>query len=64
MPLTAGVLDAMRYIVYADLKRLLSFRLSSENMAQLSSVAEAYLTTQLERGFPTLDFYKSLLFTI
>jgi hypothetical protein len=24
-------------------------------------VTEAYLTTQLERGFSTLDFYKSLL---
>lgn len=63
MPLNAGVLDAMRYIVCADMKRLLSFKLQAENMAQLSSITEAYLTTQLERGFPTLDFYKSLLFT-
>ena len=28
---------------------------------QLSEVTEAYLATQLERGFSTLDFYKSLL---
>ena len=27
----------------------------------LSKLTEAYLTTQLERGFSTLDFYKSLL---
>lgn len=63
MPLTAGVLDAMRYIVFCDLKRLLAFRISEESMLQLSSITEAYLTTQLERGFPTLDFYKSLLFS-
>jgi len=30
-------------------------------MEMLSNLAEAYLTTQLERGFSTLDFYKSLL---
>ena len=27
----------------------------------LVGVTESYLTTQLERGFSTLDFYKSLL---
>ena len=31
------------------------------DMERLSSLTEAYLTTQLERGFQTLDFYKSLL---
>jgi hypothetical protein len=31
-------------------------------MQQLADISEAYLTTQLERGFSTLDFYKSLLF--
>ena len=35
--------------------------LFDENLNQLASVTEAYLTTQLERGFSTLDFYKSLL---
>ena len=29
-------------------------------LEQLSGITEAYLTTQLERGFSTLDFYKSL----
>ena len=31
------------------------------NLEKLANLAEAYLTTQLERGFSTLDFYKSLL---
>ncbi len=60
MPLTPTVLDAMRYIVSCEPKRLLSFDVSDESLKQLSHITELYLTTQLERGFSTLDFYKSL----
>ena len=59
-PVTPGTLQAMRYIVSCDPKRLFAFTLGDENMLQLSQAAEAYLTTQLERGFSALDFYKSL----
>lgn len=61
MPVTIAVLEAMRYICLCDPKRLFSFRVSDETLGQLSVLTEAYLTTQLERGFSTLDFYKSLL---
>ena len=61
MPVTPGILEAMRYICLCDPKKLFSFQLSPENMDKLSGITEAYLTTQLERGFSTLDFYKSLL---
>ena len=61
MPVTPGVLEAMRYICLCDPKKLFSFQTGPENMEKLSNLAEAYLTTQLERGFSTLDFYKSLL---
>ena len=37
----------------ADLRR--------RTLEQLAQVTEVYLTTQLERSFSTLDFYKSLL---
>ncbi len=60
MPITAAILEAMRYITYCDAKKLFSFEIGQESLAQLSSITEAYLTTQLERGFSTLDFYKSL----
>lgn len=60
MPLTASVLNAMRYIVSSEPKRLLSFDASDETLKQLSQITELYLTTQLERGFSALDFYKSL----
>lgn len=60
-PVAAGTLDAMRYIISCDSKKLFGFTLGQDNLFQLSSIAEAYLMTQLERGFSTLDFYKSLL---
>lgn len=60
MPLTPGMLDAMRYICMCDPKRIFSFQIGDDTAEALSYVTEGYLTTQLERGFSTLDFYKSL----
>lgn len=60
-PISPGTLDAMRYIVSCDAKKLFTFVLGQENLHQLSCITEAYLITQLERGFSTLDFFKSLL---
>jgi len=62
MPINAGVLEAMRYICACHPKKLFSFDLPENSMQHLSSVTEAYLCAQLERGFSTLDFYKSLLY--
>ena len=56
----AGALAAMRYVVYGDPKRLFSFRLEGEGMACMAQACEAFLLTQLERGFRTLEFYKEL----
>jgi len=53
----------MRYIVGCDLKRLFAFRLGEGGLKQLSGLTETYFLTQLERGFFTLDFYKSLKIT-
>jgi len=61
MPVTPSMLEAMRYISLCDPKKLFSFQIGKETLEQLGALTEAYLTTQLERGFSTLDFYKSLL---
>lgn len=61
IPVTPGMLQAMQYICMCDSKRLFGFTLGENNLEQLSSLTEGYLATQLERGFSTLDFYKSLL---
>ena len=57
LPLTAGALAAMRHIVYGNPGRLFSFRVDGESLACLGRVCEGFLTTQLDRGFRTLDFY-------
>ena len=64
MPVSAGVLDAMRYICHCDSKRLFAFQAGEATLEDLSHVTEGYLTTQLERGFSALDFYKSLMLPI
>ena len=60
MPLSPPALAALEHIVHGDPKRLFSFRLGGEDLMQLADTAEAYVHTQLERGFSTLDYYKSL----
>lgn len=61
MPMTPGLLEAMRYICLCDPKRLFGFQVGNETLELLSGLTESYLATQLERGFSALDFYKSLL---
>ena len=60
MPLDAACLAAMRHVLYGDPKRLFSFRLAEESLNKMSAACEAYVLTQLERGFRTLDFYKQM----
>lgn len=60
MPVSPGTLDAMRYICGCDEKRIFSFQVGDGAMTELSHIAESYLSAQLECGFSTLDFYKSL----
>ena len=61
LPLEPGMIETMRYIELCDSKRLLAFSANPDTLEKLSQLTEAYLCAQLERGFSTLDFYKSLL---
>ena len=60
LPVSPETLDAMRYIVAAPPKRILSFRISDDAARQLADLTEAYAAVQLERGFGALDYWKSL----
>lgn len=60
MPLTPAALAALRHFIWGAPKRLFSVSLDPSSLKQLGDASEAYLMTQLERGFRTLDFYKSL----
>lgn len=64
MPINAGALEAMRYICSCDPKQLFAFQVGEDALRYLSQLTESYLSTQLERGFSTLDFYKTLLVEI
>lgn len=60
LPLDGPSLQALRHVAYGNPKRLFSFALPHESMEIFTGVCESFLLTQLERGFRTLDFYKSL----
>ncbi len=55
-----GVLDAMRYILLCDGKRLYAFSVGGETMRQLGTICERYLLYHLDARCATLDFYHSL----
>lgn len=60
MPLDGASLAAMRFVADSPPKRFLSFALGGDSLRRFGDAAEAYLMTQLERGFRTLDYYKAL----
>ena len=60
LPLNRESLDAMRYIVAAEPKKIFSFDIPAAAEKQLGDVCEAYVLTQLERGFGALDYWKTI----
>ena len=60
MPLSRAALAALRHVADGDPKRLFSFPLDDVSLKQMGDACEAYVLTQLERGFGTLDFYKRM----
>lgn len=62
LPITRSVLAAMNYAIYAPLSRMFSFRLDGKDESGMfSRAAEEYLLNHLERGFTSLEFYKSMI---
>lgn len=60
LPLSPATLEAMRYCVGGPLSRIFSFALEDEgDLASLCSLAERYVTAHLERGFVTLNSYRT-----
>jgi len=55
-----GALDAARYVLGCEQKKLLSFSLKDESMRELAFAAEKYLLRQLDRQFRTLDYLKKV----
>ncbi len=59
--ISSSVLAAMRYVINCRPERFLSFNLQEDELHSFYDVAEKFLLNQLERGFYSLDFYKTLL---
>ncbi|MBQ7713752.1 MAG: DNA repair protein RecO [Oscillospiraceae bacterium] len=60
LPLDGGSLAAMRHVLGAERKRLLSFALDGGPLSRFARACETFTRIQLERDFRTLDFYRSL----
>ena len=56
-------LAAMRHIVLAPGKKLLSFSIDAAGGKKLAHACERFAAVQLDRNFKTLDFYKSIKLT-
>lgn len=59
-PLCRASLEALRYIVAADVKKIFSFKLADDALGRLARAADAYVSVQLDRKFKTLDYYLNL----
>ncbi|MBE6542816.1 MAG: DNA repair protein RecO [Ruminococcaceae bacterium] len=54
------VIDAMRYVISCDIKRILAFNLEENDLYVFSKAAEGYILYQLDRGFSSLEFYRQV----
>ncbi len=54
------MIAAMRHIVYSDFGKLYNFQIPDDRARLLSELASAYLLTQTDHRFKTLDFYNSI----
>lgn len=60
LPLTPAALEALRYVVHAPARKMLSFQLPDEDLRMLGNAAETWLLKCSDRVFPTLAYYKNL----
>ena len=55
-----GALNAARYIIGCEAKKIFSFSISDAALRELTVAAEGYLLAHLDRRFRTLDYYKGI----
>ena len=60
LPLCAASLSAMRHVVGAEAKKIYSFALDGPSAGRFYGACEEYALSQLDRGFRTLEYWKSL----
>ncbi len=55
-----GVVKAIIFVLYADLKQLFSFSMSDENTNLFEKIIRRYLNAKLEKNYKKLDLIKEL----
>ena len=60
IPVTAGVLAALRHILQGDFARCFAFSLPAADTLQLARLMERFLLAQQPRRYNTLEFYHTL----
>ena len=58
--IVAEVLKAMRFIIRSNLKNYISFKLPEEELNILSKACEAFFLQHTDRGFSTLEYWKTV----
>lgn len=59
-PIPNSVFAALVHIIYADEKKVFSFKINQESEQILSQITESYLISQTEKNYKTLDFFKQM----
>ena len=60
IPITPGVLTAMRHVIANPVERIYSFKLSPADEAVFSEAAESYAVRHTGRNHKALEFYKTV----
>ena len=58
---SCSVVKAIEYVCLTKQERILSFNIDEADWIDFSNIAEKFLLNHLERGYYTLDFYKTLI---
>lgn len=60
MEISAGVLAALRHLLYGPFERCFAFGLPAADVAALATLTERFLLAQQQKHFKTLQFYHTL----
>lgn len=58
--ISSGVLFAMRHIIYTDISKIFSFKISSNDLLILSKLSEDYLLSKTDLNLSSLSYFKQI----
>lgn len=58
--LTPGALAALRHIIYSEMRKLFSFKISDKTLEDICKISEKYVLYHVGAYFKALEFYKNI----